>query len=77
MRKLAIALGVAAAMILAGGLAWKAEATNFRSGTVDLPGLAKNYSPIEKAGCRGWGPMCPPGYKWICTPFKCKCRRCW
>jgi hypothetical protein len=49
--------------LLAGGIAWKAEATTWRSGTLNLPGVTKNYSPIEKAGCWGWG-RCPPGFRW-------------
>ena len=36
MRKLAIALGVSAAVLIAGGIAWKADA----SGTLNLPGRA-------------------------------------
>ena len=62
MRKLAIALGLSAAVLLAGGIAWKADATTWRSGTLNLPGVAKNYSPIEKAACFGWGRHCPPGF---------------
>ena len=31
--------------------AWKADATTLSSGTVNLPSAAKNYSPVEKAGC--------------------------
>jgi hypothetical protein len=55
MRKLAIALGVSAAMLVAGGIAWKADATTWRSGTLTLPGVTKNYSPIEQVGCYGVG----------------------
>jgi hypothetical protein len=77
MRKLAMALGIAAAMVLAGGVAWKAEATSLKSGTVNLPGVAKNYSPVQQTACRGWGAFCPPGYTWRCGPYKCKCRPCW
>ena len=50
MRKLAIALGVSAAMLVAGGIAWKADATTWRSGTLTLPGVTKNYSSIEQVG---------------------------
>jgi hypothetical protein len=53
MRKLAIALGVAAAMLFAGGVAWKADATTWRTGTLYLPSAAKNYSPVEKTACTG------------------------
>ena len=76
MRKVAIALSVAAAVLFAGGIAWKADATTWRSGTLNLPSAAKNYSPIENAACYGWGAHCPPGYHWVCTPNKCKCRPC-
>jgi hypothetical protein len=76
MRKIAITLGVAAAVLVAGGLAWKADATAVKSGTSGLPAATKNYSPVEQTGCRGWGPMCPPGWTWRCGPWKCKCRPC-
>jgi hypothetical protein len=35
-------------VLLAGGIAWKADATTWRSGTLNLPGVTKNYSPIER-----------------------------
>jgi hypothetical protein len=76
MRKLAIALGVAAAMVFAGGLAWKADATPLKTGTLNLPSAAKNYSPVEPAACYGWGRFCPPGYVWRCGPYRCRCRPC-
>ena len=41
MRQLAIALGMSAAMLLAGGVAWKAEATSLRSGTLNLPSATR------------------------------------
>ena len=75
MRRLAIALGVSAAMLVAGGIAWKADATTWRSGTLNLPGVTKNYSPIEQVGCYGWG-RCAPGFKWRCGPYRCACRPC-
>jgi len=76
MRKLAIAVGVATAVLFAGGIAWKADATTWRSATWNLPAAAKNYSPIENTACYGWGRYCPPGYRWVCAN-KCKCRPCW
>ena len=51
MRKLAIDLGVMMAVLLAGGVA--ANATSWRSGTLNLPSAAKNYSPIDQTACRG------------------------
>jgi len=74
--QLAIALGVAAAVLFAGGVAWKADATTWRTGTLNLPGAAKTYSPIEKTACTGWGRHCPPGFHWFCGPVRCWCRPC-
>ena len=45
-------------------------ATSLKSGTVNVPGMAKNYSPVEQTACHGWGPMCPPGFTWRCGPYK-------
>ena len=75
MRKLAVAIGLAAAVLLAGGVAWKAEALTWNSATSNLPGVAKNYSPIAKTGCRvrGW---CGWGRYRVCGPFRCWCRPC-
>ncbi len=52
-----LTLAVAAAVVLAGSVAWKAEALTFNSATVNLPGVVKTCSPIEKTGCyrRGGG----------------------
>ena len=58
MRKFAIALGIMAAVLFA-GVAWKAEATTWRSGTLNLPSVAKNYSPVGNTACYGWGRHCP------------------
>lgn len=77
MRKIAITLSVAAAVLFAGAIAFKADATSLRSGTSGLPAATKNFSPLQETACRGWGPMCPPGWVWRCGPNKCKCRRCW
>ena len=75
MRTLAIALGVAA-MLFAGSLEWKADATPLKFGTYNLPSAAKNYSAVEQTACYGWGRYCPPGYVWRCGPYRCKCRPC-
>jgi hypothetical protein len=55
MRKSAITLGIAAAVLLAGGFAWKVEALTWNSATTSLPGVVKTYSPIDRIACRGWG----------------------
>jgi hypothetical protein len=78
MRKLAVAIGLAAAVLLAGGITGKAEALTWNSATVNLPGVAKNYSPIDQIACRGWGRHCPPGFRWTCRRWRgCWCRPCW
>ena len=41
MRKLAIALGASVALFVAGAIGWKADATPWRSGTFNLPGVTK------------------------------------
>ena len=77
MRKFAVAIGLAAAVLLAGGVAWQAEAAGWRSGTLALPGAAKNYSPIDEVACRGWGRYCPPGFHWKCRRWRgCWCAPC-
>ncbi len=75
MRRLAIALGVTAAVLFAGTFMWKADATTLSSGTVNLPSAAKNYSPVEKTGCRrpGW---CGLGWFRVCGRWRCWCAPC-
>ena len=75
MRKLAIALGVTAAVLLAGSLSWKADATTLSSGTLNLPSAAKNYSPVEKTGCYRVG-RCGLGWHRVCGPLRCWCVPC-
>jgi hypothetical protein len=77
MRKLAIALGVTVAVLLAGTLLWKgdADATTWTAGTFALPGAAKNYSPIEEVGCRRVG-RCGLGWHRVCGPLRCWCVPC-
>lgn len=53
MRKLIFALGVTAAMLLAGGLAWKADAMTWSSATSNLPAATKNFSPVERTPATG------------------------
>ena len=52
MHKLAITLVATMAMVFAGGLAWKADATTLTGVGGPTP-LTKNYSPIEKI-CVGY-----------------------
>lgn len=75
MRKIAIVLGAAFALLLAGSLGFQADAT-VGSGTLGLPMASKDYSPIDRVSCRFAGPLCPVGYTRICRPWKCWCARC-
>lgn len=76
MRKLAITFGVSAAVLAFGGLAWQADAASWRSGTLSLPSATKNFSPIERAACRGPGRWCPTGWVMRCGPWRCRCVPC-
>jgi hypothetical protein len=77
MRKLTIVLTAMVAMLFAGLLAWKAEATTM-AGAVAIGAHAHSYSPIVKeAACFGWGRHCPPGTHWVCGPVRgCWCAPC-
>jgi hypothetical protein len=77
MQKFAIMLVVAAATLLAGPLTRNAEAATWR-GATDIPGSAQNFTPVEPAACRGWGPHCRPGFTWTCRRWRgCWCRPCY
>lgn len=54
MRKVLIALAISAAVIGAGMFAWNAEATT-STAAATLGAMGKNYSPVKKAACYGWG----------------------
>lgn len=75
MRKVLIALAISSAVIGAGMFAWKAEATT-GTAAATLGATAKNYSPVQKVACVGWGRHCPPGFRWTCGPYRCWCRPC-
>jgi hypothetical protein len=71
MRKVAIAFSATIAFVIAGGLAWNAQAASL-AGTAP----AMNYSPVEKVACGGPGPNCPWGRTWVCGPHRCWCAPC-
>ena len=78
MHRLVIACATTAAILLAGALAWKAEAQTSR-GAAALPAAAQNFTPIEKAACGPFrGPHCGPFRHWVCGPYRrhCWCARC-
>jgi hypothetical protein len=76
MRNLAIVAGVAAAELLAGVVAWRAEA--MPPSGAKLPALAARQSlPAEKAACGGPDKHCRTGHYRICIPAgRCWCKRC-
>ena len=76
MRKFAFAIAAAALMLFAGAFA-TAEATT-SIGTLNLPGVTKNFSPVDNVACRVAGPACGLGRTLVCRPLRgCWCARCW
>jgi hypothetical protein len=75
MRKVAFAVAAVAILLLAGVFAFTANATT-SIGTLNLPGVAKNFSAVETIACRFSGPTCPRGYTRVCRLFSCWCARC-
>lgn len=72
MRKLAIAVTI----LLAGSLAWEANAQITR-GSPAVAGAARNFTPIEKAACGPyWGRWCGPWHRRVCGPRGCWCAHC-
>jgi hypothetical protein len=75
MHKQAITFAIAAAMLFAGSLAWKAEAETGH-GATGISRSAQNFTPVQPAGCWGWGEHCRPGYTWVCRRGGRWCRLC-
>jgi|GEM_PF-302424 hypothetical protein len=69
MRKLGLVLASLLLMLVAGLLAYKAEATPM------LPSIPQS-SPVETVACGGPGPYCPPGRTRVCGPAGCWCAPC-
>jgi hypothetical protein len=69
MRKLGLVLASLLLMLVAGLLAYKAEATPM------LPSIPLS-SPVETVGCGGPGPYCPSGRTRVCGPAGCWCAPC-
>ena len=74
-----VILSLAAAVMLAGLLVLKADATPLIS-VVQSPVSAGSHSAVEQVGCIFGTRRCPAGTKWSCvhTPGakKCVCRAC-
>jgi len=83
MTKLQLVLSVTAAVVVAGLLMWKAEATPL-TGALGAHSVTGGYSAVQKAGCMFGTHRCPAGTKWVCSKFsgptgpskKCFCRAC-
>lgn len=75
MRKIAVLLTTAFALLLVTTLGFQADAT-IGSGTQGLPIAAKTFSPLDRVSCRTRGPMCPLGYTRLCRPWRCWCTPC-
>lgn len=83
MNSLKLVLCATAAVLVAGFLVWKAEATPL-TGSVDPSALGGTYLPVVKAACMFGTTRCPAGTKWMCVhgtnatgeTKKCRCRPC-
>ncbi|HEX3939498.1 MAG TPA: hypothetical protein VHX43_18505 [Xanthobacteraceae bacterium] len=74
MRKLTLTLTAAALML--GVTAFAANAQTQAPGAAGIHAQVKDFTPIEKAACRGFGRWCPPGFVRACGPYRCWCRPC-
>src|SRR5262249_24062099 len=74
MRKVTLTLAIA--LLFAGSAVLTADAQTSR-GANNIAGATQNFTPIEPAACRGWGPYCRPGFVRVCGLFRCWCRPCW
>ena len=54
-------LTLALALAFAGSAAFTADAQTSR-GANNIGSAAQNFTPVEPAACRGWGPYCRPGF---------------
>jgi hypothetical protein len=77
MRKLVVVLAATAAVLLAGSLAFKADAQTSR-GAANISAETQNFTPIEKAACGPhWGRWCGPYHHRVCGPAgRCWCAHC-
>jgi hypothetical protein len=67
MRKITLALAMALAF--AGSAVVTADAQTTR-GANNIAGAVENFTPIQPAACRGWGPYCRPGFVRTCGRFR-------
>ncbi len=74
MHKSILAITIAAAILLAGSLAWKAEAAP--GGGMGVLFAARDFSPVVTVACGGPGPFCGWGRSYVCNAKKCWCAPC-
>ena len=74
MRKLVITLAASVAVAAVGVPLWQAHAANLGDGAIKL--AIKNYTPITKAACWGWGPRLPARTHAGLRRFRCWCALC-
>lgn len=74
MRRLIFVLAAMAAVLLVASPTMDASAQVSR-GMAAIKTTAKNFTPIEKAACFGWG-HCRPGFHRVCGPRRCWCAPC-
>ena len=76
MRKLTVTFAAASAMLLAGSLAWQANAETTR-GALTLSKEIQNDTPIVKAACGPRrGRWCGPFHTRVCRFGRCWCAHC-
>ena len=66
MRKITLALAIALAF--AGSAVVTADAQTTR-GANNIAGAVANFTPIEPAACRGWGPIAARDFVWHVRPL--------
>jgi hypothetical protein len=76
MRRVAIALAGAAALMIGGALVSDANA-QIERGPAALAAPAHNFTPVEKAACGPhWGRFCGPWHHRVCGRYRCWCAPC-
>ena len=73
MRKWLFVIAALSAVLMVGSPAMQASA-QMSPALAAIKGATRNFTPVEKAACFGWGRYCRPGFHRVCGP---RGRRCW